>query len=194
MINKPRGYDMAAAYDGSRETLQPGGYICRILGANVEKVQAKGRLAEKLVLKIDIDDGPMAGFFARQQQRAQQMGGSQRWRGTFDVFIETQEGMCNPFFKGLIKCVESSNPNFVWNWDERALTNCKIGIVFGEERYTGSDGKAHSTVRARMARSVDAIKEGVEAPQVLDRTNSRSQAQEAKQQASGTYVEDELPF
>lgn len=192
MINKPAGYDTAPAYDGTRETLPPGGYVCKILGAAVEKVGAGGRLADKLVVRIDIDDGSsLSGYFMRNHKRRQQQFGAAKWAGTYDVFIETKDGQCNPFFKGFIKSVEESNTGFVWNWEEKTLTNCKVGIVFGEERYIGSDGKAHTIVRARTARSVQAIMDGVEAPPLMDRTGGKAPAAPQTE----TVVDDEdLPF
>ena len=195
MIKKPAGYDTAAAYDGSRETLPPGGYICKILGAGVEKVSVRGKMADKFVLRVDIDDGtPLSGFFMRQHRRNQQMmqGGTARWRGTYETFIETSDGMTNPFFKGLIKCIEASNPGYTWNWDERSLENRKVGLIFGEERYIGNDGKVHTTCRARAARTVEAIRAGVETPQLIDRTGGRGLD---AVQTTATVVEDEdLPF
>lgn len=176
MIRKPNGYDQAASYDGSRETLPPGGYICKILGAGEEIVAARGQNLRKFVLRIDIDGGPYNGWFARQhrrdQQRAAQSGGQTRWRGVYETFMETQDGACNPYFKGLLGCIEQSNPGFTWQWDERALVGLQVGLVFREERYIGQDGKAHTAVRACSARTVAAIKEGIEPPPVKDRTGS----------------------
>lgn len=168
----PKGYDSAAAYDGAFETLPPGGYVCEIMSAREETANVRGRQAPKFVIAFDICEGEYKGYFKRQHDRARLNSGAALWRGVYETFVETQDGVCSPFFKGLIKVIEQSNPGFAWGWDERTLAGKKVGIVFGEERYTGNDGNPHTAVRARFARTVEMVREGVEPPPLRDRTQN----------------------
>lgn len=209
-MNVVRGYDTAAAYDGSFTRLDPGGYICQIIDAKVEPVNTRSGVKDKFVVAVDIKDGsPFDGYFRRQFERAkEQKGASARWGAIYETFLETPDGMCNPYFKGLIKCVEDSNTGFKWAWVETALCGKKIGIVFGEERYTGNDGMPRTVVKPFFARPVQAIADGVDIPPMRDRTqqaqnqqnyaNARTSAPtvgRTNSQAMFTQVDDdELPF
>lgn len=168
----PRGYDTAMAYDGSFEQLPPGGYVCEILSAREEQQNVRGQPQSKFVVAVDIAEGDYKGYFKRQHDRDRRSltSAPARWRGTYETFIVTPDGVCNPYFKGLIKVIEESNPGFTWDWDERALAGKRIGLVFGEERYIGNDGNPHTAVRARFARTVDAVRAGIEPPPLRDRT------------------------
>ena len=53
---------------------------------------------------------------------------------------------------------------FKWNWDERSVSGKMVGMVFGEEEYRKTDGTIGTSVKAQMARSVQAIRDGVDVP------------------------------
>lgn len=198
----PRGYDTAQAYDGSFEQLPPGGYVCEIIGAREEMQTVRGRQQSKFVVAVDIAEGDYKGYFKRQHDRDSRVGANSRWRGTYETFVETPDGMCSPYFKGLIKCIEASNPGFAWAWDERALSGKRVGLVFGEERYMGNDGKPHTAIRARSARTVDAIRAGIEPPPLRDKTQPAGAAGQASAPSGFSYAgaaftqtdTDDLPF
>jgi len=207
MIALPSDYNQAAAYDGSGgPKLVPGGYICKIAGARCEKVNTKNGPAQKLVLAFDIAEGEFAGHFDAQFKRAKEKDASgAKWRGTYDCFLLTNEGATNPFFKGLITCIDKSNEPFQCvvggQLNEANLKGKLIGLLFREEEYIGSsDGKKHTAVKACAARSVQTIREGnfeIPEPKLLQGNGGgRGAAPSFKPADAGcTQIDDdELPF
>lgn len=206
MIALPSDYNQAAAYDGSGgPRLVPGGYICKIAGARYEKVNTKNGPAQKLVLAFDIAEGEFAGHFDAQFKRAKEQDASKaKWRGTYDCFILTNEGKTNPFFKGLIACIDKSNEPFqcVVNGqlNEANLKGKLIGLLFRKEEYMGSDGKKKETVKACAARSVQTIREGnfeIPEPKLLQGSGGGRGAAPSFKPADHGFTQvddDELPF
>ena len=204
MIALPSDYNQAAAYDGSGgPKLVPGGYICKIAGARCEKVNTKNGPAQKLVLAFDIAEGEFAGHFDAQFKRAKEKDASgAKWRGTYDCFLLTNEGATNPFFKGLITCIDKSNEPFQCvvggQLNEANLKGKLVGLLFREEEYIGSVGKKKETVKACAARSVQTIREGnfeIPEPKLLQGNSGGRGAAPAAVPAGFTQVDDdELPF
>ena len=204
MIALPSDYNQAAAYDGSGgPKLVPGGYICKIAGARCEKVNTKNGPAQKLVLAFDIAEGEFAGHFDAQFKRAKEKDASgAKWRGTYDCFLLTNEGATNPFFKGLITCIDKSNEPFQCvvggQLNEANLKGKLVGLLFREEEYMGSVGKKKETVKACAARSVQTIREGnfeIPEPKLLQGNSGGRGAAPAAVPAGFTQVDDdELPF
>lgn len=201
MITVPYDYNQASAYDGSGgPRLVPGGQVCNIVGARTETVNTQNGPKQKFVLAYDIAEGEFAGYFDDQFKRAkEQDAGKAKWRGTYDCFILTNEGKTNPWFKGMLACIDKSNEPFqcVVNGqlNEANLKGKLIGLLFRKEEYMGSDGKKKETVKACAARSVQTIREGtfeIPEPKLLaGSTPSRS----AAPTAGFTQVDDdELPF
>lgn len=202
MIALPHDYSTAAAYDGSMgQRLAPGGYVCRIIGARSETVNTRSGAKEKFVLAYDIAEGEFAGYYDAQYKRAkEQDAGKAKWRGTYDTFILTNEGATNPFFKGLLTCIDKSNEPFACvvngQLNEANLKGKLIGLLMREEEYIGSDGRKHTATRACAARSVQTIREGgFEVPEPKLLSGGAPARNTAAPTAGFTQVEDEdLPF
>ena len=204
MIQLPSDYNQAAAYDGNGgPRLVPGGQVCKIVGARTETVNTQNGPKQKFVLAYDIAEGEFAGYFDEQFKRAKEQDASKaKWRGTYDCFILTNEGKTNPFFKGLIACIDKSNEPFqcVVNGqlNEANLKGKLIGMLFRKEEYMGSDGKKKETVKACAARSVQTIREGnfeIPEPKLLQGSGGGRGAAAAAVPAGFTQVDDdELPF
>ena len=202
MIALPHDYSTASAYDGSMgQRLAPGGYVCRIIGARSETVNTRSGAKEKFVLAYDIAEGEFAGYYDAQYKRAkEQDAGKAKWRGTYDTFILTNEGATNPFFKGLLTCIDKSNEPFTCvvngQLNEASLKGKLVGLLMREEEYIGSDGRKHTATRACAARSVQTIREGgfeVPEPKLLQGNGGRNAS--ASVPAGYTQVEDDdLPF
>lgn len=202
MIALPHDYSTAAAYDGSMgPRLAPGGYVCRIIGARSETVNTRSGAKEKFVLAYDIDEGEFAGYYDAQYKRAkEQDAGKAKWRGTYDTFILTNEGATNPFFKGLLTCIDKSNEPFACvvngQLNEASLKGKLVGLLMREEEYIGSDGRKHTATRACAARSVQTIREGgFEVPEPKLLSGGATARNTAAPTAGFTQVEDDdLPF
>lgn len=196
MIMVPNDYNQAASFTGEGGAKLPaGGYICEIKGARVETVGQNAK--QKFVLAVDIAEGEHKGFFDKAWKSAKAQDANARWRGTYDVFLLNKEDKTNPFFKGMITCIDKSNPGFqtVVNGqiNEAALKGRKIGLLFREEEYM-KDGEIRTAVKAFAARTVEDIRKGVETPQ--KKTLQGGQQQRTQNPAQGfTQVDDdELPF
>lgn len=196
MITVPNDYNQAASFTGEGGAKLPaGGYICEIKGARVETVGQNAK--QKFVLAVDICEGEYRAFFDKAWKAAKAQDANARWRGTYDVFLLNMEGKTNPFFKGMITCIDKSNPGFATvvngQINEAALKGKKIGLLFREEEYM-KDGEIRTAVKAFAARTVEDIRNGVETPQ--KKTLQGGQQQRAQNPAQGfTQVDDdELPF
>lgn len=109
----------------------PGGYVCRITKAT--DVPDK----EYLALEYDIAEGPLKDYFKGLHDAMGFWGGR---------FIRSYKVNALGFFKAFTESVEASNSGYRWNDNEATLTNKLIGLVLGEEEYTGNDG----TVKTRL--------------------------------------------
>lgn len=191
----PNDYEKAAVADGGNAQLPAGGYVCRI-----QKAEAVTANSGAMVLRIlfDIEEGEYQGYYRARYARDKAWRGARgeiKWRGQYDTFLLTKEGQTNPFFKGLIKAVEESNPGVVLVsggvLDEALMRNCHIGLVMGEEEFRGQDGQVHTAVRPRIAVPIARIREGAFTVPPLRKLPERSSAP-----AGFTQVDDDeaLPF
>lgn len=199
MITVPNDYNQAASFTGEGGVKLPaGGYICEIKGARVESVGQNA--AKKFVLAIDICEGEHKGFYDKAWKAAKARDAGAKWRGTYEVFLLNREGQTNPFFKGMITCIDKSNAPFQTvvggQIDEAKLKGKKIGLLFREEEYL-KDGQIRTATKAFAARTVDDIRNGVETPQkkTLNGNANAGGAPQANPAAGFTQVDDdELPF
>lgn len=189
------GYEATQAMDGSGfPTLPAGGYICEIKGAQ-EGTTRNG--AQMLVLMIDIAEGEQKGFYSKQYNADRAKGRDAKWRGMFYQLTTDREELTSGFFKGLITAIERSNPGYKWDWDESKLKGKKVGFVFREEEYLNQRGEVRTSVKATWPRDVEAIRQGVEVPEIKRLANAPP-APSASFAPGGTgFVEvedDSLPF
>ena len=163
MIQKPAGYDTATAYTGEFETLALGGHVCIIKGARVENDRNGNPW---LVLAFDIAQGdPQAGFYSRRHADLKKDNASAKWPtgGTYRQGLGEKSAA---YLKGMVTCIQDSNPGYVWDWDEAKLVGKKFGGVFGEEEYKNQSGEIKTAIKCRFIRSVETIKKGVDVPEV----------------------------
>lgn len=164
MITKPQDWETAQAYTGETQQVTPGGHIVRIMGM-VQGASREGK--PMIIVSFDIDEGgELDGFYRRQYDaRKQSDPYNAKWGGVIRYMLYDKSGKAtNGFFKGFIGAVEESNPGYKWNWDERTIAGKLVGMVFGEEEYRGQNGDIRTSVKAQMARSVQAIRDGVAVP------------------------------
>lgn len=153
-MNKPAGYDEAQSF-GAFETLPAGGYKCLI-----KRVVCEQALNGKNFLKlaIDIAEGEFKDFFRKKFDSDTRE--EKKWSCVWAVFVQGYEdNTTNPKFKGLITSVEASNNGFKFDFDEQKLVNKKVGIVFREEEFIGTDGQVHSSAKPFYAVSYDKAEE-----------------------------------
>lgn len=188
-IKRFSDYNNTQAFDGEYETLPTGGHIMTIVGTKIDSYD----WGDMLILAIDIAEGEHKGFYQRQYDRRKQDNPNAKWAGTYRQGIPKDDGSdkdnkTKGFFKGMITCIEKSNPGYTWNWDEKSLVGKKIGGVFGQEEFRGDDGQVRLATKCMYLRTIDAINRGVEAPKV------KRLQETAKQQFPEPDNDTTLPF
>ena len=194
-MKKPQGYDEAQAITGDYQSLPSGGYICRIKRAS-EQVTRNGK--QMLVLAVDIAEGDYTGYF--QKIFDANANKDKKWPNG-STYRQLTEGKSMDFFKGMVTCIEKSNPGYVGfdandNLDEGQLSGKLIGCVFGREQYPKDNGGLAFATKIVQIRSVEAIKAGVEPPE--DKLLSPQQTSKSSgSMGLGTEIDfddDDVPF
>lgn len=183
MISKPIGYEESRVA-GEFERLPAGGYICQIVGVEVQLYKGSPRM----LLNLDIADGKFKGYFKEQQQAFN----SQNWGC---VFRQNVEGQGLPYFKGLITSIDESNQGFKCfqgeQLDERRLVGKYVGFVFGEEEYINKENKLKIMLKPQSPRSVGFIRSGeCTAPELKKLKNEPT----LQQQGFEELNDAQLPF
>lgn len=151
----PKDYEQTQGFTGEYETLEPGGYVCVIKSARVEKTKTN---KDMLVIAFDIAEGEeKAGFYQRKFD--DDTRDEKKWQGVHRIMVLDNEGKCNKFFKGFTTSIEASNPGYKFTGDEASLKGKKFGGLFGKEEYENVFGERKMAIKLRYIRSVNGIKE-----------------------------------
>lgn len=145
-------FESVQATTGEFDRPKAGGYIVQILNVvNVELDASTGK-GDYLRIDYDIADGEFIDYYQEQNER---FGGEYRTN-----FIRSYKEKALGMFKHFINCLEESNPQFKWNWNERALIGLKLGVVLQEEEYEKNDGKIGTRLKVKDIKTVHQILEG----------------------------------
>lgn len=188
-MKKITGYEEAQAITGEFETLEAGGYICRITNAK-EDTSSTGKAM--LVIAFDIEEGPRAGYYRRRYEADTRT--DKKWQGTYRQMLEGEKAAS--FLKGLMTSIEASNPGFKWNWDETKLKGLKFGGIFGEEEYNWN-GETKTSVKIKWIRSVDKVRNGdfkVPEPKRIAPTSSNPYAGTPFDDMTQVDANGDIPF
>lgn len=151
-----KGYnDVPPANPGEYVKLPAGGYICRIVNAELIKSKA-GNLM--LVLSVDIADGDFQNFFKANSH-------NDKWNNSaiYRQLIFDSNNRVSSFLKGLFTCIENSNDNFkvnVRNFEPDTLRGKLCGFIFGDEEYERRDKSVGVKTVIKFPTSVDKIRSG----------------------------------
>ena len=137
--------------DGDFESIEAGGYVCKIVDAilNTEK--------KYIELDLDIAEGPHAGYFQRLEDRAGFWG--------LKNFMSYKESVLGKFLK-TCTAFNNSNPNYNFNpmqnggSDVSSLIGKTIGVVIGKEEYKSKAGETRQKDVAVNIIEVSKIREG----------------------------------
>lgn len=147
-----------AADMGGFKRLPAGGYVCRVQAVREDKSRSGN---DEIVIRLDIAEGPFAGYFSRDYMHSVKRWGEQAfWKGTY---TQVTVGKSIPFFKGLLEAFKASNPGYepyfgeTGEWDEQELRGKLIGFIFREET-SPTTGK--TSVVARYPKDVETIRSG----------------------------------
>ena len=118
-------------------------------------------------------------------------------------FIDDEESMERflPMFKRMCSAVTKSNKNFIFDGnqhcDESTLIGKKIGMILGEEEYTGNDGSTKTRIYVAREISIDDLKAGkFKVPELkkLEETASAMPKPDDKYLNIAQDVDEETPF
>lgn len=180
--------------------LPVGGYVCKIMGAEVKIYTSSksGESFEKLEVSIDIAEGDFADYYA-DNYRAQNE--PKRWKGVLSYYVPKDDGTdsdewSKTTLKGLTDAVEASNLGYKWEWDEKTLKGKRIGVLFRKEEWA-YDGKTGWVVRPFKAiDATNAAAGNYRMPKDKPLKNSASSTQAASYTPNFEDVgnDEELPF
>jgi hypothetical protein len=193
-FKKGSDWEKTSAF-GTEDTvkLEAGGYVCKIVGAKIEKTKNTGK--DVMVLAFDIAEGEYTGFYDEQFKMRQSNNKDTKWGGTYRQLLTDNEGKTNPFFKGLITSIEKSNNiTLPDEFTDNDLKGKLFGGLFGREEFEGRDGKTGWTTRLVAVRSVEAIRNGDFVVPEDKKLNKASSAQSFYADVSSVSADDDLPF
>jgi hypothetical protein len=159
--------DYKAEKAASRELLPAGGYIAKVLNAEVVTYQGQNGSYDKLVISFDISDGPNKNFF--KQDFESQQGEDKKWRGVFRLNIpqddgSERDGWSKRSFGNAMWAIEASNSGYHWDWNEAGLKGKSVGVLFRDREWemTNSKGEDISgwTTECCAFTDVQSIKDG----------------------------------
>lgn len=145
-----------------RQQLPVGGYVCKIMGADIKEYNGQNGVFSRLEVSIDIYEGEYNGFYAddyRNQQRE-----DKKWAGVVRLYVPVDDGTekdewTKSTFKGFTDAVEDSNPNYHWDWNEKGLKGLIVGVLFRNEEWE-FNGNSGWKVRPFKFIPADMVREG----------------------------------
>lgn len=180
----PKDYDETVGITGDFETLEAGGYICKVISAKVEESK-NGR--EMLVVAFDIAEGEHKGIYQRRYDQSKNNPNNTpdnpaKWSndGVHRLVLTNQDGTCNKFFKGFITSIEESNDGYKFQTkkgeaDEKTLKDKLFGALIGRVQYENNNGELRFNSRIKGIRSVQTIEDGkyeIPKDELLERQNN----------------------
>lgn len=122
--------------EAKRESITPGGYVVEILDVKIDQTY------NRLQLKVDICEGPHAGYYQRLDDRYG------FWGLIINLYMDEKSRWR---FANTIETIRQSNEAFAWNDDgendERALIGQKVGVVTRMRHYLGNNGKEKTSMQ-----------------------------------------------
>lgn len=189
MLKKPNDWENTQAY-GDWEPLEPGGYICKIMG--VEETKSRSG-KDMLVISLDIAEGEFKDYYAQQYKSDNRA--EKKWGCKVYQLLEDNEGNTNRGFKTFVSAVEKSNtgfdPNSIWGVaDINPIFKGKlVGGVFGREQYENMKGDLKWSVKCQNFREIEDIKKGVKVPE--DKYLNGQQPQQNASNYSSSSVDND---
>lgn len=140
---------------GSGEPLPAGGYVAKIMNAEVKEYS----WGEVLVISFDIAEGEYKDFFANQYKA--NTNEDKKWKGNFRITVPQESNAYfasqKRMFGNAIACIEESNAGYHWNWDETTLKNKLVGVLFRNFEWEMNGNTGWSTECCTLT-SVDDIR------------------------------------
>ena len=176
---KPGYRNFEAKQSTSFLTVPPAGaYVARIENVNViDPTDTNPRTTIELVL--DITEGEYTHRYKDLFDENKKRFGDANYRGTFRLSVPTdddadQDNWLKRKFETSMWCIEQSNPNFEWDWDEKKLKKLSVGISVRNRIYT-YNGKQRTTTEIGRLEVVQDVRDGKVKP-MKDRDQTQNQS------------------
>jgi hypothetical protein len=149
-MHKPEGFDSADTREGGFREPPAGPCIMGIVRAVAGKSNNQN---DQLVFDLDIAEGAFKNHYREK---------GVKFNGNFYLrHYQGTDGKSLPYFKGLIKAIEESNPGYKFDFNEGALSRKLIGANLREEEYVKkSDGSIATRLKPAYLCSVESIRKG----------------------------------
>lgn len=159
MINHYNGFK--AEKTAGNEPLPAGGYVAKILGAEVKSYS----WGDVLNISFDITEGEHKNFFT-DRYRADTRD-DKKWKGIFRINIPRENSQYAESekrdFNNMIWAIEESNPGYHFDWDETKFKGKAVGVIYREKEYYFNE-KFGVTTECGKFTSVDEIRNGTFKP------------------------------
>ena len=165
-------------------TVPPAGaYVARIENVNVqEPTDTNPRTVIELI--VDITEGEYTHRYKDLFDDQKSRFGNANYRGTFRLTVPTdddadEDNWIKRKFETSMWCIEQSNPNFEWDWDEKKLRKLSVGISVRNKKYD-YNGKVKTTTEIGRLEVVQDVRDGKVKPmQDRDQTKKDNQTNDA---------------
>lgn len=195
------GFKAEASSAAPFPMLPAGPYVGQIRAVKLDGAEPD----QTLILRLEVSEGPEAGYFTKRYNHDKDAGGSftPRYKGDLRLRVPNLENASDQYpqttlkrFQDAIFRIESSNPGYHWDWNEYGLVGKTVGFSMREGTY---NDVPYTTV-ARLE-TADDVRKGLVNPMQPSKprySEDYPAAQPAAAPASSpqfTVVEtDELPF
>ena len=153
-MKKYSDWNETLSYDGEVSTIKSGGYICRILGMREEKSKNG---SDMIVMAFDIAEGDFADYYTKRFNDEKKTKPEAKFKGTYYILPKKADGSTNPYWKGLISCIEKSNNiTLPDEFDDSLLKGKLFGGLFRKEEFEENKW----VTKLSAIRTVDKIKSG----------------------------------
>lgn len=142
---------------GSGEPLPAGGYVAKIMNAEVKEYS----WGEVLVISFDIAEGEYKDFYATQYR--ENANEDKKWKGNFRLTVPSEGNQYfdsqKRTFGNCIACIEESNNGWHWSWNEAELKGKMVGVLFRNYEYD-IDGRSGWSTECCTFATIDEVREG----------------------------------
>lgn len=192
------GYNEAkTAVPGEFVKLPPGGYVCKIVNAEIAYSKAGKPM---LILYLEIFEGEFKGYFADATKRTKAFNPNRRWDsgGIFRQNIFNKDDNISPFFKYLFMTFIRENPNVKVSFDNfeaDCFQDKLLGFVFAEEEYE-YEGRKSVRVVPKIPKLVEDILSGnFKVPELKRKPAQDTSYKKAADEFGGEKIpDDDSPF
>lgn len=175
-MNKPKNWESVKPAT-ERQQLPKGGYVCKIMNAEVVECNGRNGTFEMLEIALDIVEGEYKDFYINDFRQNPEV--DKKWKGTYRLFVPKDDGSekdewTKSKLKAATDAIEESNSGYHWDWDESGLKGKTIGAIFRSEEYdfNGHQGFATRCFKLVPIESIRAGKFKVPEDKLLEKKSS----------------------